>query len=483
MLFAVGCAGGDGGPGSGADVAPAKSAVFVSLSTDFESEQWDAADALVDKFPGGAGFVRLLLSNLEEEDVDFERDVKPALGPEVDFVILEFPEDGEDPDVVVLTQPEDEGKLDALLEKGDEPAVKREVEEWTAIAETQAILDRFVRASEGDSLADSEAFKDAMEDLPDDAMVKGYIRGDSLRQALAAEPGLGGGQLEQVLPGGGVPSVGFTVAAEEDGVRVEAGGRAEGELPATYEAAFASELPAGALAYFSFNDLAKSARQAIRQAGDTQEGFDRQLAQVELALGLSIQDDVLPLFENEGALAVYPGAESPLAANQPAALPTVTLLLGVEDEQKAMRTLDRLAERARQFAPQVEVRETEIGGVTAKEVALGAQGTVLYAAFEGKLVVTTTEDGIVGLRDEGEKLADDPVFAQAREATDMPEETAGFMYLNLEDGVPFVTGLAEEQGEEVPPQVAENLEPLRSLLVFGSVEDERFRLAGFLGIR
>ena len=119
LLAAAGCGGGDGDLGSGADVAPRSTAVFVSIDTDFEGGQWQAAEDLIAKFPDGREALRDLPRELEQEDVDFERDVKPAVGPEVDLVLLDL----EDEDAsVVLTQPAEEGKGRELVRKGDEPA-------------------------------------------------------------------------------------------------------------------------------------------------------------------------------------------------------------------------------------------------------------------------------------------------------------------------------------------------------------------------
>ena len=61
----------------------------------------------------------MALAELEQDDVDFEQDVKPALGPELDIVVLDLGQgaDAPDPEVVALLQPGDPAKLDALLEK------------------------------------------------------------------------------------------------------------------------------------------------------------------------------------------------------------------------------------------------------------------------------------------------------------------------------------------------------------------------------
>ncbi|MGH3093539.1 MAG: hypothetical protein ACRDOG_14600, partial [Gaiellaceae bacterium] len=83
VLAVAGCGGGtesgDVG-GEAAGIVPAGVALYVTGNTDFEGEEWQAAEELVRKFPDGERGIQMLLEDLqEEEDVDFEADVKPAL--------------------------------------------------------------------------------------------------------------------------------------------------------------------------------------------------------------------------------------------------------------------------------------------------------------------------------------------------------------------------------------------------------------------
>ena len=106
-LPAVGCGEGSSPGAAGASVAPAATQVFVSVDTSFDSSEWEAGRSLLGKFPDGDRAVDWVLGELGGKGVDFEEDVKPALGPETDFVALDVAGDGK---VVGLTQPEDTGK-------------------------------------------------------------------------------------------------------------------------------------------------------------------------------------------------------------------------------------------------------------------------------------------------------------------------------------------------------------------------------------
>jgi len=474
-VVAAGCGGGSGGASSagGADIAPASSPLFISVNTDLEGDQITTFRTLLDKFPGSDGLLRMALAELEQKDVDFEQDVKPALGPELDIVLLDLGQGGEtsNPEVVALLQPGDPAKLDALLEKDTDgtPTVKEEVDGWTVLAESQASIDRFKEMRSGGTLADSGRFADAMEGLPDDALARAYVNADAIVKSYQ-ETGapLSAQAFDQLFPNG-VPSVGATVSAEEGGLRFQATGKTT-QPTDTFEASLPDELPAGALAYVGFNNLAKGVRESLKSAGEANDQFDQQLGQIELVLGLSIDRDVLPLFEQEGAIAVYPAASG-------SGFPGIQLVVKVDDQEQAVGTIDKVLARAAQFLPGIPTpRSIDIGGVKAKAVEY--QGTtIIYAGFDGKLVITNAADTIQAMQGSGEKLSDDQTYTSARENADVPGETSGIFYVNLNSAFDVVQSLSEQ-----PPQVQENVEPLDSFLLYSTADDGRVTVSGFLAI-
>lgn len=475
-VVAAGCGGGSGGASSaaGADIAPASAPLFISINTDFEGDQIKTFRTLLDKFPGSDGLLRMALAELEQEDVDFERDVKPALGPELDIVLLDLGQDGEasNPEVVALLQPGDPAKLDALLEKDTDgtPTVKEEVDGWTVLAESQASIDLFKQMRSGGTLADSGRFADAMEGLPDDALARAYVNADLILESYEAAGPVGSAQtFDQLFPNG-VPSVGGTVSAEEGGLRFQATGKTT-QPTDTFEASLPDELPAGALAYVGFNNLAKGVRESLNNAGEANQQFDQQLGQIELALGLSLDRDVLPLFEQEGAIAVYPAASG-------SGVPGIQLVMKVDDQEQAIETIDKLLARAAQFSPGIPTPQSiDVGGVNAKAVEY--QGTtIIYAGFDGKLVITNAADTIEAMQGSGEKLSDDQTYTSARENAGVPGETSGIFYVNLNAAFDLVQSLSEQ-----PPQVQENVEPLDSFLLYSTADDGRVTVSGFLAIQ
>jgi hypothetical protein len=476
-FVAGGCGGAAGGGPEGAAEAPANATFFVAIDTDFESEQWDNARTLVGKFPDGDRAVDFLLDQLSEEGVDFEADVKPALGPEVDIVGFDLAT-GES-NIVGLTKPQDEEKLRELLEKGDEPVVVRQVGDWVAFAENDEIIDRFMDARDEGRLADDEDFQDAMDTVSDDALVHVYFNGEELTSAAEQYSEVSPEALEACAPGGEVPSFALAVRAESDGVRLEGGGKSAGDEGAgryftPYEAKLVDVVPGGVLAYLSFNDLEQLFSTLRDCLASSSPEFERGLGQFEAMLGVSLEEDIGPLFANEGAFYVRRGVP----------FPEFTLLLSVDDEARAEQTVDDLVAGLRNFAPELGLPEpTNIDGVDVKQVTIqDAPISLFYGAFDGRLVLTTARDGISALRREGDRFADDQLFQEAREDADMPDQTTGFLYVDLQETVKYVLGFAEAATESVPDEVRRNLEPLQHLLVYGAEDGETLRFGGLLAI-
>jgi hypothetical protein len=85
---------------------------------------------------------------------------------------------------------------------------------------------------------------------------------------------------------------------------------------------------------------------------------------------------------------------------------------------------------------------------------------------------------------DGAKLADDDVFKKAREASGAPDESLGFVYLNLKAGLPYIFDFAEKsEPGSITPDVKANTKPLESAFLFGKKDGDRISLSGFLTIQ
>lgn len=474
---AAGCgAEGEAGLPAGAELVPADAAMFVAVDTDFESGQWENAGDLLDNFPDGDRLRGFIFNELSSEGIDLEEDVKPALGPQVNIVWLD-PRD--DQSFVGLTQPSDAEKLQELLEKGDQEMFFRDVEGWTAFAEDEKYLDELVEGEAAGRLSADSQFADAMARVAEDALVRIYFNGPAAAPAFEEQGGFDAGALADLLPGGEVPWISASLAAEDRGGRFEgAVGFAddpEGYVGPSYEAKLPEVAPAGALAYLSFKDLEGQFSKLRDVFARVEPEIERDIGRFENEIGVSLEEDIGPLLAGEGALYVREGAF----------IPEVTLLLEVDDEDRAVAVVDDLVSGLHDFVPLGEPRTTEIEGVEARQVDIQPPVSLYYAAFDGRLVVTTQRAGIAALREDGDRLSDDDLFQDALEDSDMPGETVGFTYVNLRELIPYVFGFlgaVEENGETVPDEVRRNIEPLEHLVVFGTREGNVLEFSGFLAI-
>jgi hypothetical protein len=467
--------------GAAADVVPADVFVYASVDTDFDGDGWAALEEFAARFPNGENLLQSLADevNSGEEGIDFEADVKPALGDEVAFVVLDAPAEdtlaeGTSESFVLLLQPDDDAAFQRLLEKSDEPPVTDEVDGWTVVAETQESLDSFLERLDGPRLDGSEDFERAMEDLDDGALARVFVNGAKLSEAYEADPSAAP-PVDALLPGGELPSFGMAFDVESDSARIDGRAVFAGENPyatESYSADLPEKVPGDVLAYVSFNDLETAFSRFRDVAAETDPEAERQLGMAEGLLGVSLEEDVLPLLSGEGALYLRAGAP----------IPEVTLVTEIEDEENALETLDKIVESAGGFEPRLRNPTTvEIDGVEARELPIDPPVSLYYAAFDGLLVVTSSQEGIAALREESDRLSDSEAFDDALDAAGVPGETQGFGYVDLQRAVPLFLGFAEA-GDAATDEARGYLEPLQSLVFYGDQDDETASFTLFLGV-
>lgn len=460
-LALVACGGSDrassSAPGAAAASVPAGVVAFIDVSTDLESAQWKQVAALAERFPGKDQAVRRLLDSLGEQNVDWKTDIEPALGPETAIAVIRV---GAETQVVGLTKPGDSAKLDALLAKGDQPGVRRDIDGWAAVADTAAALDAYETALKAGSLDESQAYRDATDPLPGDSIGTFYVGPGAADAASGALGSLGSG----IAAGGTLEWVGGALRALDDGLLLTGSAKLTGGPPlSTYKAAYLDEIPADAIAVLSFHGAGELISQLRKLGGSTV------VPSIEGALGVTL-DELAPLFANEGALYVRQGTP----------LPEVTLVLGVDDEAKALATLDTIAGKAAALV-NGQTGKTRVDGIDTHY--LDIRGVRIgYAAFDGKLVVTSGPAGLRELRSGGDAIGADSDFEAAAGAAGYDGDTAGLLYVNLQDVLPLVDTFAGLAGQPLPAETRANLEPLRSFFLQSGVDGGLARFSAFLGV-
>jgi hypothetical protein len=384
---------------------------------------------------------KLEQSFAQKTKLSWADDVKPALGPELDLVVLPAAANGK-PELVGLVQPGDGAKLDALLQKlgasHGKTFVTAQVGAWTAVAGSQAALDAVSGATA--HLSDSNTYQDATAKLSGDALASVYANGTEAHQLL--------GSLGKTLPtpaaSAQVQWVSADVVAESGGVKIDGFVRTQGgTAPAQpYASTLVSKIPSGALAVAD---------------------FDAAAARAHATTG--------PLSTLAGSL----GGETAVYVSPGEPIPSITLVTHPADPQAAADALDKA------FAG--------LGsGATSGSGPLGGMGQILgnlhlYHAIDGgTLIASTSQQAISDFQGGGQKLADDGAFKDATSAASMPAETNGFVYVDLAKSLPLVEGLAGLMGATLPAGIQGDLAPLHSVVAYATTSGDETSFTVFVAI-
>src|SRR3989442_9394002 len=188
-FLAAGCGGTTSTGAGGAGLVPASAPAFTALNVDVGSQQWKTVDQLASRFPDKDKALKTIREGLRGQGIDWNRDLKPAIGPELDIAWLDFDRGGQD--FVALVRPKDESKFDKLIAKEQRTSTnlfRTKVGGWQVLAPSQELIDRFRRESgSGGTLADSHAFKQAMSSYPSDWLFRGFVDGAAVMKVARSD--------------------------------------------------------------------------------------------------------------------------------------------------------------------------------------------------------------------------------------------------------------------------------------------------------
>jgi hypothetical protein len=326
-----------------------------------------------------------------------------------------------------------------------------------------------VRSGNGDSMADSEAFKDAMARLPEDNLAVGYVDGGQLAllaqtaAALAPAGAEQAGQLAQMQQLTdqlkAIRSIAFSASAEDDGARFRAVAAVDkGEIEKLglggsepFDPALDERVPADAIVYVSFKDLGPQLWKTVKNFSAQVPNFDQQVQMLQAQTGVNIEDDLIPLLSGEHAL--YLRGSTP---------PSGALLLAPEDAAKGAATIQKLTTLA------------ALGGVQGlKPLASGegqqadVDGQAVFWRRDGDVIALGAGDLTAGSEPDA-ALSDDADYKATREAAGVPDETSTFFYAD----VPGIAQLAESTGEAMEPEAKANLEHVGGVVGWATIDDD-----------
>jgi hypothetical protein len=455
--FAVaGCGGsssvGSSDLGGAASVAPSDAIAFVALDSDVSSGQWSAVDGLLRTFPAHDDLLAKLRATFEKRSkLSWTDDVEPALGSELDLVALP----GKEPQLVGLTQGGDRTKLDALLQKLDKGIATEQIGDWTAFSKSRAALDDVKGATT--RLSDNNAYRAAVAKLSGDALVRAYANGMEAQQLLAS--------LGRQTPASASAPFAWASAelvALDDGVRVNGysrDGSTRGTVPrfrhlpaVPYASSLVDEIPAGALFVADFP--VTPGEFEFSPSGSLPAPLQKLLG----ASPTTFLADLDNLFGGETAVYVRPGLP----------IPEVTVVTQPDDVAKAQAALAGVLKTLRAAGANAK------GGLDLSRIP------VFHKTEGGQLIVSTSQQGIADFASAGPKLSADTSFKSAQQASGMPAETTGFLYVNLASALPLVQALGPMLGLKLP---VANLGALKAFTAFGTRNGEDTTFSVFLEVR
>ena len=174
---------------------PANTPFAVAIDTDLDGDQYKAADAILNKFPGADTIKNLLKAQLEmgQEGVKFDDDIKPLLGnPAVISAtdVSSFLSDSEEAGFVAALQVKDTDALDSLIDKTKPKklgevaggTVYQDGDTYFAVDDDVVVLGgsrelvnaALERADGGDSLSEDD-FEASLDGLPDESLARVYV--------------------------------------------------------------------------------------------------------------------------------------------------------------------------------------------------------------------------------------------------------------------------------------------------------------------
>jgi hypothetical protein len=473
----AGCGGGNAGTNAtGASLVRSNVLAFLSVNSDLQSSQWRQVANLVGKFPTGNRLLTQVQAAGSSQGVTYKKDIAPALGPEVDFVVSSVATSGATPSsasFVVMTKPKDEGKLKNLLAKAaltGTKIVSKKVNGWYVISTNQANIDQALNKS-GKSLDSEGSFSRAIKALPKNALIKTYVSGKGLtnivKSAASSTSGLGASGAGAL---GNLDFLGLAFSAEKNGFRlvgVAKGGTASAvSSSSTYTSKLVSQIPSGALAVLSARggkNLTKQFTKALQNPS-----IGPQLQQLQTVIGVTPQQ-LVSLLENEIAFYVRPSGKT---------LPEFSLLLEEPNGAQALSTVNTLMTKVATLTHK-PLTSAPGGGKTLK---LGKY-SLTFGGFDSRIILSTALSAVADAQAGGSKLSDDPTFKSAKAAAGVPDKTGGFLYVNLKDGIPLLEAYQASRGKTVSASTQANLKPLQSLFAYASSSGGVGKFTLFLEIR
>ncbi len=422
-----------------ARAVPADAAFYATAYLEPSPGQTLNLQALMGRIPGFADAASLdqkihqiTARLLGGAGLDYEADIRPWLGNQISLAVQPQGVDPEAADVLFVIAVDDPGlAADALDRIGADLGLAGATETYEGVdllvsdAASWALLDDVLLvgstadavrggldadADRAPALSDSTRFGRAMGEIPADHLASVFID----VEAVGASTGV-------AEDAGGYSTASLALVVEPDGLRLAGAAPFDAEAASEQErqafelsgqqATLAGWMPADTQAQLTVFGLGQSVQALETQLGGG-EGGDAaadMLAQLRalaaLGLGINLDQDVLPLFDTETAVAVT-GLEE--------AAPHGQLLLRPSDSAAAEAALGRIRDALGERGAQVT--ESELEGVRVTSLVMPELGSAAFAMRDGVVVVGLTPDDVAAAfaaQARGQSLAEEARYSAA----------------------------------------------------------------------
>jgi Protein of unknown function (DUF3352) len=417
VLALAGCGGsGASGDGDPATVTPAGAAFYAEVVVRPEGSQredaLDAAGKLLLTDDPEARIREHVQEAAEREEVDFARDVEPWLGERAAVWVAETQDGPHDPTVAVLAATDTDAAREALerilgpeaRERGDylvDPSgvAAGVIGDFVAIG-PEAEFKRTLEAAEGESLAETDEYADAVGALDDERLAHLWIDLPAWVERA---------QDEIAVPLGDLQPLAASFAADGERVVVETRGGGLGPLLAGGSTPLVKELPGDSWLAAGSADVGEAVDDTIQHfAGPLGAIVARR--EVQRRLGLDLDRDLLGWIGDVGFF---------LRGTTPETVDG-GLVIEPTDEGRAADAFGRIA-GALQVRADARARPVEIAGAD-QAFQLAHEDLarpIVLARGSGLVVVAAGRAAAEAALGAGDRLGDSALYAEGEELLGM----------------------------------------------------------------
>ena len=494
VALATGCGGsstsssGSTGP---ADAIPAGALLYADVNLDHNSNAWKQFATVGKRFPGWQRLVDNAVKSFNDNSTgaNYQDDVEPWLGDSAGVALTSVDIGGGSPNWVAFVASKDDAKAKDAINGGDTHAdgeyngysqyvsatdnTEIGVGNGAVIAasDTQTLHDAIdVRDGKADSLADVGTFNDAMSRLPADSLVRGYANPGAIAQlvSLAQLSGESSAATQQQLQAvteslRWMDSASFAMLANSGGystvfhVHIK-----DGADPGLYGSqsdanlTLPSLVPADAFLYLASKIDGDAFTKALNQ-GLTGSGA-RQLSQLEQITGLSVANDIAPIFSGELLLYAAPGLPARGA-----------LLIKPSDPDAAATGLRHIMAFVARSQPELHVHDLPAGR-EGQSLELPSGFTFTWERKPGGLIAIGN-DTAAGT-DPGQSLLESPDYTSLLAKAEVPDGATVAAFVSI-------PGILKLYPAEVDP----NVRPLGGVLEWTNRDGNEISVGIFVEVK